>query len=370
MKILLCTNAFENVTNGPAKFANLILDINKVYPQHEIRILTEDITTPREKVFFIKLSIPILFKPIGQVLRMFQYHNEAMRIRQNEFPFDVLVYNNAFIGLWSAIRFPKTIGMMNDYGNAHATFRNVLIRKSPFKRFVFKQFEQLSAFFLKKIITNSDYMTKQLNAIYNIPLSKTVRLYKAIEKPLQIKTANNMKLPVQILFVKTDYQIGGLIDLFQALTKVDFKYHLAVVGPGEYYFPVLNEWIQKFAINCTLHGQKSPQEVYDMMLESNIFCVPSHKEALGVANIEAMARGLAVVSTHVGGIPEVLNNGSNGWLVPVSNPDALAEALNECVGNEEERKNRIANAITFSAHFSKEQMINRFIEITDSVSNE
>ena len=74
-------------------------------------------------------------------------------------------------------------------------------------------------------------------------------------------------------------------------------------------------------------------EIYDDMRKADIFCVPSTKEALGVANIEALALGCTVISTQVGGIPEVLDNGNNGWLVPPDNPKALANAIQTALSN-------------------------------------
>jgi colanic acid/amylovoran biosynthesis glycosyltransferase len=367
MKILICSNAFEHITNGPAKFVNLILKINELYPDHEVRILTEDIIDDRNFVFPLKLTIPSLFKPFGQVIRMFLYHKEAMRIRKEEFEFDVLVYNNAFIGLWSALHFPQTVGMINDYSNAYANFYNVLMRQSPFKRFIFKQFEKLSVVFLRRIITNSDYLTRELQLIYSIPPYKISRLYKAIEAPIKYKNTTMLNHPVNILFVKTDYQTGGLMDLFEALTNVNFEYHLFVVGPGQAHYLTLEKKIRDLGIHCTLCGRKSSSDVSLLMMDSDIFCVPSHKEALGVANIEAMARGLAVVSSNAGGIPEVLDYGNNGWIVPVANPNALSKALNECVFNEEMRKEKIRHAMSFAQRFSERQMFQNFTDIISSV---
>lgn len=79
MKILVCTNSFEHVVNGPAKFANLILDINQLYPQHQVHILTEDIITERPHVHKVALRFPRLLKPLGQFLRMFIYHRYARK---------------------------------------------------------------------------------------------------------------------------------------------------------------------------------------------------------------------------------------------------------------------------------------------------
>ena len=128
MKILFCTNAFENVTNGPVRFANIILEINALFPEHELRILTEDVSENRllglEYVYKLKLNIPRLLKPLGQVLRWFIYYRKIKEIEKT-YDFDILVYINSFNGLWASLVSKKpTVGMINDEKNMLATWQN------------------------------------------------------------------------------------------------------------------------------------------------------------------------------------------------------------------------------------------------------
>jgi glycosyltransferase involved in cell wall biosynthesis len=64
-----------------------------------------------------------------------------------------------------------------------------------------------------------------------------------------------------------------------------------------------------------------------MMREFDVFCLASLSEGLSSAILAAMARPLPVVATCVGGIPELVVDGSTGLLVPAGRPDKLAEAL-------------------------------------------
>ena len=92
-----------------------------------------------------------------------------------------------------------------------------------------------------------------------------------------------------------------------------------------------------------------------------LFRSPSYTEAFGVANIEALAHGISVVSSRVGGIPEVLNNGSNGWLVESGNVQNLANALQTCIKNPDERHRRAQNGRKFIEKFSKDEMLCNFV---------
>ncbi len=70
------------------------------------------------------------------------------------------------------------------------------------------------------------------------------------------------------------------------------------------------------------------QEVVQLLSHATVFVCPSVYEPFGLINLEAMACQLPVVASAVGGIPEIVVDGATGWLVPPSDPGALAERVN------------------------------------------
>lgn len=76
-------------------------------------------------------------------------------------------------------------------------------------------------------------------------------------------------------------------------------------------------------------------DIPEVLAEADIFVLPSRSEALPNSVLEAMAAGLPVVATAVGGIPELVEDGRNGRLVPSGNADALAAALLELLDRPE-----------------------------------
>jgi glycosyltransferase involved in cell wall biosynthesis len=58
-----------------------------------------------------------------------------------------------------------------------------------------------------------------------------------------------------------------------------------------------------------------------------VFCLPSHREGLPVSICEAMLSARSVVATPVGGIPEIVEDGASGFLVPTGDTPALAARL-------------------------------------------
>ncbi|MGO9078242.1 MAG: glycogen synthase [Streptosporangiaceae bacterium] len=78
-------------------------------------------------------------------------------------------------------------------------------------------------------------------------------------------------------------------------------------------------------------GMLIKPEVIQILSHATVFVCPSTYEPLGIVNLEAMACGTAVVASRVGGIPEVVDDGETGLLVPSEDPAALAEAINVVV---------------------------------------
>ena len=72
--------------------------------------------------------------------------------------------------------------------------------------------------------------------------------------------------------------------------------------------------------------------------DADIVAIPSLKEATSIAGLEAMASARAVVATNVGGLPEIIEDGVNGLLVPPRDPEALALAITRLIETPELRK--------------------------------
>ncbi|OHV36402.1 MULTISPECIES: glycogen synthase [Pseudofrankia] len=82
-----------------------------------------------------------------------------------------------------------------------------------------------------------------------------------------------------------------------------------------------------------ISGMLQKPEVIQLLSHASLFACPSVYEPLGIVNLEAMACGAAVVASRVGGIPEVVDDGVTGLLVPPDDPPALAAAMNELLAD-------------------------------------
>jgi len=87
-----------------------------------------------------------------------------------------------------------------------------------------------------------------------------------------------------------------------------------------------------------LLGARPHVEIPLWMNACDVLCLPSLSEGLPNVALEAMACGLPVVASRVGGVPEVVRDGINGFLVPPSNPAALADALRRALATKWDRE--------------------------------
>ncbi|MFH1904709.1 MAG: glycosyltransferase [bacterium] len=155
-------------------------------------------------------------------------------------------------------------------------------------------------------------------------------------------------------------EVKGYKFLLEAATRVVkeiFGVKFLIIGDGS-----LREELEKLTKNLGLKQkviftgkQKDISELLGIM---DIFVFPSLLEGLGIAAIEAMAFGLPIVATNVGGIPEIVNDRKSGFLVPPKDSHALAIKIIELLkdGGKAQKMGRIGKEI-FEKKFTSKIMI-------------
>ncbi len=131
-----------------------------------------------------------------------------------------------------------------------------------------------------------------------------------------------------IVFVGGLHPRKGVDDLITAFASLVGEFpqaHLYVVGEGPYRRVYATQANTEAPAAVTFCGYSDDPQAY--MMAADIFVLPSRAEPAGLVLSEAREAGCAVVATDVGGIPEMLEHGAAGILVPPGRPDLLALAL-------------------------------------------
>jgi glycosyltransferase involved in cell wall biosynthesis len=115
-----------------------------------------------------------------------------------------------------------------------------------------------------------------------------------------------------------------------------------------------------------LPGERA--DVPEIMRSMDLFALPSKAEGISNTILEAMASGLPVIATHVGGNPELVEAGQTGLLIPPADPIALAEAISSYVRQRHllTEHGRAARARA-EARFSMIAMVNGYLAAYDHV---
>lgn len=123
-----------------------------------------------------------------------------------------------------------------------------------------------------------------------------------------------------------------LIEAAYRLISEGIDLELVLAGDGEKR-PDIEAMIDSLGLkqNIRITGWISSQQVREELQAAKALVLPSFAEGLPVVIMEAMALRRPVLTTYVGGIPELVKQGENGWLFPAGSIDDLAHAMKSCL---------------------------------------
>lgn len=200
---------------------------------------------------------------------------------------------------------------------------------------------------LKKIIINElGVPQKRINVIHN-PIQ--VDRWPYIEHVFRPIKSIKIILPGAITPLK-----GGedLIKACQILMAQGIDIELSLIGKESKF---ANQLRMSYSHEQWLHvrGPVSREELMDLYKKADIVCNPSWFENMPMVCIEAMLLGCIVVASNAGGIPEIITDSVNGFMVDPHSPELLAEKIKYAAFLSPSEKSRISNA-------ARERIVERF----------
>ena len=339
MKILMVTVVYGSDLNGAARFVSIL----QSQKQWDVTVLTENVgEAPNLKSVDVDLNW--WSRKLGMLSRINLYKARLAAIASD---YDVILLNHPLLAYKLQVHSCPTVVFVHDYESGEVglpTSKQQLVNRA------YRCFEKRALREPSIVLANSNYTAKYLEESHDVPAAKIRILHQSYVAGSFAARHLVPDSPISILFVKNDYKRGGLLDLVQALSSLtDYAFRLTVVGCT----PTLPS-----ATNVTywIKGGLPHEQVLELMQSHDIYCVPSRREALGVANMEAMASGIPVVTTDAGGIPEVITE-REGYICKPHDPQSLAAAVLRCIEDEQGRPQKVMRAREKVEQFSKERMI-------------
>jgi len=170
--------------------------------------------------------------------------------------------------------------------------------------------------------------------------------------------------------VRVKDQLGlakAFVELLRRVPDGRSFLRLVIVGDGPLHVE-LREFLNSSGVAdiCWLPGRRD--DVADILQSLDVFVLPSLNEGISNTILEAMASGLPVVATDVGGNPELVQHGETGFLVPPLDPEALAHALLKYADDPGLAREHGAQARTRAEReFSVDRMIAGYLAVYDEL---
>lgn len=148
-----------------------------------------------------------------------------------------------------------------------------------------------------------------------------------------------------VVFLGRIWAKKGAFDLVEAWAKVVGGTAIATPGPrltlaGDGEHDRARALADELGVggSVTVHDWLRGDEVAALLADADVLALPSENEGQPMVVLEAMSRGVAVLATEVGGIPELVASGTEGLLVPPHDVPALADALGELLADPDRRR--------------------------------
>lgn len=175
-----------------------------------------------------------------------------------------------------------------------------------------------------------------------------------------------------ILFVGGLRQVKGARYLIEAMKIITDKYkntRLLVIGDGNER-GYLEDLVKRLDLQkyVTFIGKVPNERIPEYMVASDIFVLPSLSEGFPVTVLEAMASGLPVVTTDVRGLPEIVKEGENGFLVKPEDPREISKKVLLILRSNELRERLSNYNKEKSKQYSWESVVTRLEDVYHMVS--
>ncbi|MPR35970.1 glycosyltransferase family 4 protein [Salmonirosea aquatica] len=224
----------------------------------------------------------------------------------------------------------------------HAFSTNTTIhgRVSFVYKYIFRNADKiivLSNYWREEIAHKWPYLTNKIMVIYN-PCTQV--------KPMLIERQN------AILFAGTVNQRKGYQDLIKAFAAVKDdhpNWKLVFAGNGEIEAAKQLAKTLQIDTNVEFLGWVSGSSKDMAFRQSSIFCLPSYAEGLPMAMLDAFSYGLPVITTPVGGIPDLLTDSQNALIYQPGDIRALSHCLTKCISDLAVRNSLAESSFKMSA---------------------
>lgn len=179
---------------------------------------------------------------------------------------------------------------------------------------------------------------------------------------------------IEILFLSNLFLAKGvyiLLDACKILKDKGLSFRCNIIGGEGDISPMELEAriVEMDLENCVIYkGKKYGKDKEQAFSNADMFVFPTYNETFGLVNLEAMQFSLPIIATYEGGIPEIIEDGETGFMVPKRNVEALAEKMEILIKNSHLREEMgTRGRIAYEEKFTLEKFEERLCEILKKI---
>jgi glycosyltransferase involved in cell wall biosynthesis len=371
MNLYFVTFHYGDVTNGPGRFADYFVRYVSAHcPSVELTVVSGDSGESKcgERVVRLRRS-----RRRGSTLHTALRIDRYLRKEIGRGNVDAVYFNSPNHTLFPPDNV-KTYINFNDYYNARFRAGDVLGHRpyeSLYKCF-WRIVEKRHCRTATKVFVNSRFTGRAIEDAYGVDPRKVVVTYKAVD-PARFgrRSGEAGDRPCTVAFIGTDYRRKGLVHAMGVVRRLvdaldcDCEFNIVGrYGPGE-----MSEILRMIRTNRISRQTTVWSESIDaghVLARSDFLLLPAEEEAFGVVILEALASGVLVIASNVGGIPEIISHGKDGLLFESSDEQGMARAIHDLCRDREARREMIENGMKRSRMFSVQRICSRIISEMES----
>lgn len=227
------------------------------------------------------------------------------------------------------LAFRKPIILHSHGSGFHLFYKNQVLWIQKIISYLFSKTNRI-------IVLSNSWKEFYINSL-DLEESKIAVLPNPVKLPSQNKYHKNSST-VKFIFLGRIGERKGAFELIEAFSRIPVELRniaaLTMAGDGD--VEVARNLVDDLNLTdkVTILDWVNSQERDTLLNESDVFVLPSQNEGLPMAMIEAMSFGLSVITTPVGGIPELITHGNNGMLIEPGNIEELSSAMQSLIENE------------------------------------
>lgn len=230
----------------------------------------------------------------------------------------------------------------------------------------------------RRIIAISERVRRQLREHYGVPDEKIVTIPNGINlsrfSPDNVKARSDVRRSLGIddnvpliLFVGSQFRLKGLEFAIRGLARMNTRAHLLVVGNDT--AAGFRHLANDLRVADRVHFAGARKDLPNIYPAADVFVFPSLYETFALVCLEAMASGLPVLASRVGGIEDYLRDGENGWFIEREAGD-IAAKLDRLLADPDLRARFREQGIETAACYSWDRIAQQYVQLFDQLMRE